>query len=78
MSDDKKYNRLSDRILPALQLAIEQKDLAIFDLLRRALEMSMTRGAGGADFIERRAFSDEVERMIKGFNTLKKESTGQN
>lgn len=77
MSEEKKYNRLSDRILPALQLAIEQKDLAISDLLRRAMEMSMTRGAGGADFIERRSFSEEVDRIMKGYNELKKESIGQ-
>ena len=77
MTEDKKYNRLSDRILPALQLAIEQKDIAIADLLRRAMEMSMTRGAGGADFIERRSFSDEVDRTMKGYNSLKKETVGQ-
>ena len=39
--------RLSDRILAALDLALEQEDLKVAELLTRAMEMSMTRNTGG-------------------------------
>jgi hypothetical protein len=73
---DKIYFRLSDRILEALKLALEQKDIAISELLTRSLEMSMTRGAGGRGFIERREFSDEVEKALATFDQLKREAKG--
>ncbi len=75
MSDDKNlksYFRLSDKILDALMLSLEQKDLPISDLLTRALEMTMTRGAGGRDFIERRDFSTDVEKALADLDSLKK------
>jgi hypothetical protein len=76
MSEDKPYQRLSDKILPALNLALEQKDLAIAESLTRALEMSMTRGAGGKDFVERREFTGEVEKALGALEALRKESQG--
>ena len=63
-------NRLADRILEALQLAVAQKDADTGKLLARALEMSMTRRAGGADFTERRSFSAEVEQALAGLQAL--------
>ena len=48
--------RLSDRILSALQLSVEQKDVDISELLKRALDLSMTRNSGGEDFVERRMY----------------------
>jgi hypothetical protein len=63
--------RLSDRILPALQLAVEQEDADIADLLARALEMSMTRKAGGQNFVERRTFDEEIEDAIDAAFELK-------
>jgi hypothetical protein len=72
MSTQRDYERLSDRVLAALTVALEQKDIAISDLLRRALEMSMTRGAGGKDFTERREFADEVEKALTTLDKLHK------
>jgi hypothetical protein len=77
MTEEKNYFRLSDKILEAFALSVEQKDVAISDLLARALEMAMTRGAGGPDFIERREFSDELAKAISLFSALKKESKGE-
>lgn len=73
MAGDKDYFRLSDKVLEALKLALEQKDLAIAEFLTRALEMAMTRGAGGAGFTERREFSGDVEAALKALDDLKKE-----
>ncbi len=73
---DKSYERLSDKVLEALKLAVEQKDVAVADLLRRTLEMVMTRGAGGKDFIERREFTKEVESVLGKFEDLRKAGRG--
>jgi len=70
----KKQKRLADPIFAALQLAVEQKDVAIADLLARALEMSMTRKAGGKDFVERREFTQEAEELMSALDALKKSS----
>jgi hypothetical protein len=56
--------RLSDRILSSLQLALEQKDLKIAETLARAMELSMTRNAGGGDFVERRDYPAEIEKAM--------------
>jgi hypothetical protein len=74
--DAKSYFRLSDKVLEALKLSLEQKDVPISELLTRALEMSMTRGAGGRNFIERRDFSDAVESTLAQLDVLKKEMRG--
>lgn len=63
--------RLSDRILSALELALEQKDLKISESLTRALEQSMTRHAGGGEFIERREYPPEIERAMDRFYNLR-------
>ncbi len=68
---DAPAERLADRILFALQLAVEQKDLAIAELLARSLELSMTRNAGGAEFVERRSFSDEAKKALEQLAALK-------
>lgn len=66
---DKNWLRLSDRILYSLELALDQEDLQISETLNSALEMSMTRNAGGGEFIERRhypeAMEDSLERLQK-------------
>jgi hypothetical protein len=63
-SREKDKIRLSDRILSALELALEQEDLKIAELLTRALELSMTRNTGGGEFIERRDYPPEIERAM--------------
>ncbi len=70
------YARLSDLIVEALQLAIRQKDVAIGDMLSRALEMSLTRNAGIRDFVERRESLDEVRRILGEMADLKNASKG--
>jgi len=63
--------RLSDRILSALQLSLEQEDLKISELLTRALELSMTRNTGGGEFIERRDYPPEIEKAMDMLNDLR-------
>lgn len=62
--EEKDKIRLSDRILSALELALEQNDLKISELLVRALEMSMTRNTGGGEFVERRDYPPEIEKAM--------------
>jgi hypothetical protein len=76
-SQKKAYIRLSDLILEAMSLAIEQKDVAIADILSRALEMSLTRNAGGRNFIERRDLSKDVEKAIEKLGALKRAAKGK-
>jgi len=64
--------RLSDRILYTLDLAIEQEDVAIADALVRALDLAMTRNAGGPDFTERRTYAPEIEAALTKLAQIKK------
>ena len=63
--------RLSDRILSALQLALEQEDLKISETLTKALEHAMTRNTGGGEFIERRDYPAEIEKAMNKLSELK-------
>lgn len=65
-------SRLSDRILFALDLALEQEDLEIAEILNRAMELSMTRHTGGGEFVERRDYPSAVETTLENLRTLKK------
>lgn len=73
---DKESIRLSDRILSALELALEQNDLKISEILTRALEQSMTRNTGGGEFIERRDYPPEIERAMDKLYALRDQSEG--
>lgn len=64
-------NRLSDRILFALEQAIEQEDIQIAEILNNALEHAMTRKTGGGEFIERREYPKEVEHALSELRRLK-------
>lgn len=66
--------RLSDRILAALELALEQKDIKIAELLSRAMEQAMTRNTGGGEFIERRDSPPEIERAMDKLFALRDNS----
>ena len=70
----KNKDRLSDRILYAVELALEQQDLELSETLNKALEMSMTRNTGGGEFIERRDYPREIETAIAQFRELKKKA----
>ena len=65
--------RLSDRILSALQLALEQKDLDIAEELAAALEKAMTRLAGGQSFEERRDFPEALDKALADLDALRAE-----
>lgn len=67
----KNQDRLSDRILFALELALQQEDLELSESLNKALELSMTRNTGGGEFIERRDYPKEIEVALVHLRTLK-------
>jgi hypothetical protein len=64
-------DRLSDRILFALELALEQKDVEIAERLVFALDMSMTRNTGGGEFVERRDYPPAIEKALNKLNEIK-------
>ena len=70
-AQEKDKIRLSDRILSALELTIQQEDVAIADVLLKALDMSMTRNTGGNEFIERRDYPSEIEAAIDKLHDLR-------
>lgn len=65
--------RLSDRILYALNLAIEQEDVKCSNALATALDLAMTRNAGGGDFVERRDYPAYIEQTLKRLENLRKQ-----
>lgn len=67
----KNKDRLSDRILFALELALEQKDLELSESLNNALEMAMTRNTGGGEFVERRDYPKDIETALIQLRGLK-------
>lgn len=62
--------RLSERILSALELAVEQEDVAVAEKLFSAFELASTRLAGGADFAERRDMSAKAATLIDRYRAL--------
>lgn len=71
LSSEYDHIRLSDRILSALELSIEQEDLDLAEMLNQALEMALTRGSGGPDFTERREYPTRVEEALNGLREMK-------
>ena len=68
------YKRLSDRILFAFELAIEQQDIDIADALMKALDKAITRSAGGKEFSERRDLAPEYQAALSQYEELKSNS----
>lgn len=68
---ERQFFRLSDRILYALELALDQKDVEIASELGRALEESLTR-FGGPDAVERRVLSDDTLEALLRLDDLKR------
>lgn len=68
---DPRQIRLSDRILFALELALEQEDVAIAELLARGMEMAMTRNTGGGEFVERRDYPARIEALMDKLAALR-------
>lgn len=71
--EDKNIMRLSDRILFALELALEQKDVELSEALVKALEMSMTRNTGGGEFVERRDYPPAIEAALDRLKEIRVE-----
>lgn len=69
--DEFQETRLSDRILFAMELAIDQEDVDIADKLVLALEMSMTRNTGGGEFIERRDYPPTIEKALTKLEAIR-------
>lgn len=69
----KNKDRLSDRVLYAMELALKQEDLEIAEILNKAMDLSMTRNTGGGEFVERRDYSREIERALEDLRALKKQ-----
>ncbi len=70
---DMNKQRLSDRILYAMILAIEQEDVKAADALAKALELAMTRNAGGGEFVERREYPKYIEDVLVRLHDLRKQ-----
>jgi hypothetical protein len=68
---ERNKERLSDRIIYALELALAQQDIELSETLNRALEMSLTRNSGGGEFVERREYPKEIEKMMGELRLLK-------
>ncbi|MDR3518265.1 MAG: hypothetical protein P4M00_20900 [Azospirillaceae bacterium] len=62
--------RLADRILAALELAIEQADFEVAEHLKQALELAMTR-FGGVDHVEKRDVPREFDAVIAAYGALR-------
>ncbi|HIF25386.1 MAG TPA: hypothetical protein EYG18_01690 [Micavibrio sp.] len=75
--ENNKYIRLSDRILFALEMALDQKDVDISDNLVRALELAMTRNTGGGEFIERRDYPPEIDDALNRLQAIKDEKAAK-
>ncbi|MCB9988590.1 MAG: hypothetical protein H6868_04550 [Rhodospirillales bacterium] len=71
-----RHIRLSDRILFALDLALQQGDAPISEELVKALDLSMTRNTGGGEFIERRDYPDEIEDALHRLDGLRARDKG--
>jgi len=71
MSETLEFKRLADRILFAMQLAMEQDDLSIGERLNRALEETLTRKTGGKEFVERREFTAEYDVALDKLHALR-------
>ena len=65
------FKRLSDRILYALQLALEQRDLDVAEELSLALEDTLTRLSGGQGFTERREVGAVYDAAMKKLHDLR-------
>lgn len=68
ISDDR---RLGDRILAALQLALDQGQLEIAEHLASALELAMTR-YGGPAAMERRDVPDGLDDVFLQLDALRR------
>jgi len=67
--------RLGDRIVHALDLALDQGDLEISELLCKALETALTR-FGGVDAIDERELPDTILQAFERVDRLRHAKLG--
>ncbi|MBK1837728.1 hypothetical protein JHL17_09905 [Azospirillum sp. YIM B02556] len=65
--------RLGDRILAALELALEQKHLDVAEHLARALEETLTR-FGGPDAVDHRELSAGMLQAFAALEDLRRDA----
>lgn len=75
---DEPKRRLSDLILVALECAIAQRDETIASLLLQSMDLSMTRYAGGKDFVERRTMPPSIARALERLSDLREANKAKN
>lgn len=63
--------RLGDRILHALQLALEQRHLEVAEPLALALEAALTR-FGGKDMVDHREFTEAMDLAFVKLDELRR------
>jgi hypothetical protein len=64
--------RLGDRILSALELALDQGDLKISELLASALDLTLTRNITPEGYVERRDYPPELEKAMIHLDELRR------
>lgn len=67
--------RLGDRILHALELALDQRDLETSELLCKALETALTR-FGGAGAVDKRPVPESILTAFDRLDHLRHETLG--
>ena len=65
--------RLSDKVLEALEIALEQGDIQVSEQLVTALDLSLTRASGGQEFVERRDYPKRVEDALDKYHLLRRQ-----
>lgn len=71
-SEERSAIRLGDRILSALELALDQGDLKISELLAAALDVTLTRNITAEGYVERRDYPPELERAMIRLEELRR------
>lgn len=66
--------RLSDRILSALELSIQQNDLEISEMLLAAIEKTLIRKNHDANFVERRDYPVELDDALMKIAEMRKKA----
>lgn len=71
-SKDLKDIRLSDRIVYALEKALEQEDVQVAKVLVQALELTLTRIPSSADFVDRRGYPKKIEEAMRRMDEIQR------
>ena len=67
--------RLGDRILHALELALDQRNLDVCELLCKALETALT-GFGGEGAVDKRPVPESILTAFERLDRLRHETLG--